>query len=74
MGVPLSEPIRSHHDIEKETQNVKFMKKAVKHYQAVAMRASKVGHVFDVFACALDQVRAEHNLYRYRSMTIYPST
>ncbi len=56
VGVPLSEPIRSHHDIEKETANLKYMKKAQKHFASVALRASKVGHVFDVFACALDQV------------------
>ncbi|EOD34942.1 secretory protein 23C [Emiliania huxleyi CCMP1516] len=48
--------------------NVKHMKKALKHYAGVAQRASKarhispclpmsphVGHVFDIFACALDQ-------------------
>ncbi|EOD30731.1 hypothetical protein EMIHUDRAFT_456489 [Emiliania huxleyi CCMP1516] len=56
VGCPLAEPIRSHHDIEKETGNVKHMKKALKHYAGVAQRASKVGHVFDIFACALDQV------------------
>merc|ERR1719149_242510 len=54
VGCPLAEPIRSHHDIEKETGNVKHMKKALKHYAGVAQRASKVGHVFDIFACALD--------------------
>ena len=55
-GIQLSEPLRSHHDIEKETANTKYMKKAVKHYQGVAKRASAAGHVIDVFACSLDQV------------------
>jgi len=52
----LSEPMRSHHDIEKETGNTKFVKKASKHYAAIAKRAVAAGHAIDVFACALDQV------------------
>ena len=48
--------MRSHHDIEKETSNTKHIKKAAKHYQAVAKRATAAGHVVDIFACALDQV------------------
>uniref|UniRef100_A0A7S0P3C0 Protein transport protein SEC23 n=1 Tax=Calcidiscus leptoporus TaxID=127549 RepID=A0A7S0P3C0_9EUKA len=56
VGVELSETPRSHHDIEKETGNYKYMKKAQKHYAAVAKRAAAAGHVFDLFACALDQV------------------
>ena len=52
----LSEPMRSHHDIEKENANTKFVKKASKHYAAVAKRAVSAGHAVDVFACALDQV------------------
>lgn len=48
--------MRSHHDIEKETSNTKHIKKAVKHYTAVAKRAVTAGHVVDIFACALDQV------------------
>ena len=32
------------------------MKKASKHYAAVAKRAVAAGHAVDVFACALDQV------------------
>ena len=52
----LTDPMRSHHDIEKETGNTKFVKKASKHYAAVAKRAVAAGHAIDVFACALDQV------------------
>ena len=32
----LKEPIRSHHDIDKD--NAKYMKKAIKHYEALANR------------------------------------
>ena len=56
VGKELTEPMRSHHDIEKETANTKYVKKASKHYAAVAKRAVAAGHVVDVFACALDQV------------------
>jgi protein transport protein SEC23 len=56
VGLPMAEPMRSHHDIEKETSNVKHTKKAYKHYAAVAKRAVAAGHVCDIFACALDQV------------------
>jgi len=47
-------PIRSHHDIEKDT--CKFMKKAIKFYETLAKRVSESGHIVDLYACALDQV------------------
>lgn len=46
-------PIRSHHDIEKD--NAKYMKKAIKHYDALANRAANNGHAVDIYSCALDQ-------------------
>ncbi|XP_034117270.2 protein transport protein Sec23A isoform X1 [Drosophila sulfurigaster albostrigata] len=49
----LKHPIRSHHDIHKD--NVKFMKKAIKHYDALALRAATNGHSIDIYSCALDQ-------------------
>jgi protein transport protein SEC23 len=49
----LKQPIRSHHDIDKD--NAKFMKKATKHYEALASRACTNGHAIDIYACALDQ-------------------
>jgi len=49
----LKNTIRSHHDIEKD--NIKYMKKAVKHYQAIAAKASTNGHTIDIYSCALDQ-------------------
>lgn len=49
----LKHPIRSHHDIHKD--NVRFMKKAIKHYDALALRAATNGHCIDIYSCALDQ-------------------
>ncbi|XP_026868983.1 protein transport protein Sec23A [Electrophorus electricus] len=53
VGDELKTPIRSWHDIEKD--NAKFMKKATKHYEALAGRAAANGHIIDIYACALDQ-------------------
>ncbi|KIJ14657.1 hypothetical protein PAXINDRAFT_115705 [Paxillus involutus ATCC 200175] len=50
----LKEPIRSHHDIERDS--VKHYKRAVKFYEGLAKRASNNGHVVDLFAGCLDQV------------------
>ena len=49
----LKDPIRSHHDIHKD--NAPFMKKAIKHYEGLALRASINGHAIDIYSCALDQ-------------------
>ncbi|GCB62554.1 protein transport protein Sec23A [Scyliorhinus torazame] len=53
VGDDLKTPIRSWHDIEKD--NIKYMKKAMKHYEALSNRAAANGHVIDIYACALDQ-------------------
>ncbi|XP_076441689.1 protein transport protein Sec23A-like isoform X2 [Babylonia areolata] len=53
VGDELKHPIRSHHDIEKD--NCKYMKKAMKHYEALGNRAANNGHVIDIYSCALDQ-------------------
>lgn len=50
----LKEPIRSHHDIERDS--VKHYKRAIKFYEALAKRASNNGHAVDLFAGCLDQV------------------
>mmetsp|Transcript_10146 Transcript_10146/g.29948 ORF Transcript_10146/g.29948 Transcript_10146/m.29948 type:complete len:761 (+) Transcript_10146:73-2355(+) len=55
VGRELVEPMRSHHDLEKENATTKHVKKALKHYSAVAKRVAAAGHVCDIFACALDQ-------------------
>ncbi|XP_064552651.1 protein transport protein Sec23A isoform X1 [Drosophila montana] len=49
----LKHPIRSHHDIHKD--NAKYMKKGIKHYDALALRAATNGHGIDIYSCALDQ-------------------
>ncbi|CAL8090843.1 unnamed protein product [Orchesella dallaii] len=49
----LKQPIRSHHDIEKD--NAKYMKKAMKHYEGLGSRAAANGHAVDIYSCALDQ-------------------
>ncbi|KAL1746742.1 hypothetical protein HDZ31DRAFT_72704 [Schizophyllum fasciatum] len=50
----LKEPIRSHHDIERDS--AKHFKRANKFYEGLAKRASNNGHVIDLFAGCLDQV------------------
>ncbi|KAG2352583.1 hypothetical protein BDR07DRAFT_1426377 [Suillus spraguei] len=50
----LKEPIRSHHDIERDS--VKHYKRALKFYECPAKRASNNGHAVDLFAGCLDQV------------------
>lgn len=52
----LSEKIRSHLDIQKERENTRHLKPAVKFYSECAARAQKQGIVLDVFVAALDQV------------------
>jgi len=71
VGPELREPIRSHHDIEKDS--VKYYKRAIKvsdwfsasrytlnfafqFYEALAKRASNNGHAIDLFTGCLDQV------------------
>ena len=52
----LQEKIRSHLDIQKERDNTKYLKKAIKYYSDLSLRAQKTGIVMDVFVAALDQV------------------
>ncbi|TKA64886.1 Protein transport protein SEC23 [Cryomyces minteri] len=54
VGPELREPIRSHHDIDRD--NIKYYKKATKFYESLAKRAAHNGHVIDIFAGCLDQV------------------
>ena len=53
MDDELKHPIRSHHDIEKDS--TKYMRKAIKHYEGLAMIAADNGHAIDLYNCALDQ-------------------
>ncbi|GLT66063.1 hypothetical protein SLA2020_384560 [Shorea laevis] len=50
----LSEPIRSHKDLDKDSSP--HYHKAVKFYEGLAKQLVHQGHVLDLFACALDQV------------------
>lgn len=50
----LSEPIRSHKDLDKDS--APYYHKAVKFYEGLSKQLIHQGHVLDVFACALDQV------------------
>lgn len=54
VGPELREPIRSHHDIDRD--NIKYYKKALKFYEALSKRVSNNGHIVDIFAGCLDQV------------------
>lgn len=49
----LNDPIRSHHDIEKDA--AKFTKKASRFFDGLAARAAQNGHAVDVYACSFDQ-------------------
>ncbi|KAG2635471.1 protein transport protein SEC23-like isoform X2 [Panicum virgatum] len=50
----LSEPIRSHKDLDKDS--APLYDKAVKFYNQIAKQLVHQGHVLDLFACAVDQV------------------
>ncbi|KAF4548060.1 Protein transport protein SEC23 [Elsinoe fawcettii] len=54
VGPELKEPIRSHHDIDRD--NIKYYKKALKFYETLAKRTAQNGHIIDIFAGCLDQV------------------
>ncbi|KFY87807.1 hypothetical protein V500_06746 [Pseudogymnoascus sp. VKM F-4518 (FW-2643)] len=54
VGPELREPIRSHHDIDRD--QIKYYKKALKFYDNLAKRTAHNGHVIDIFAGCLDQV------------------
>jgi protein transport protein SEC23 len=54
VGPELREPIRSHHDIDRD--NIKYYKKALKFYEGLAKRITHNRHIVDIFAGCLDQV------------------
>eukprot|EP00041_Stephanoeca_diplocostata_P017970 m.372535 g.372535 ORF g.372535 m.372535 type:complete len:779 (+) comp20875_c0_seq2:182-2518(+) len=51
----LKDTIRTHHDMDKETDSARFSKKAKKFYDKLADRASNNGHVVDLYSCHFDQ-------------------
>ncbi|CAN4126061.1 unnamed protein product [Withania somnifera] len=50
----LSEPIRSHKDLDKDS--APLYHKALKFYEGLSKQLVHQGHVLDIFACALEQV------------------
>ncbi|EIW70298.1 hypothetical protein TREMEDRAFT_71580 [Tremella mesenterica DSM 1558] len=54
VGPELREPIRSHHDIDRDS--VKHFKRATKYFEGLSKRASANGHAIDIYAGCLDQV------------------
>mmetsp|Transcript_86299 Transcript_86299/g.136204 ORF Transcript_86299/g.136204 Transcript_86299/m.136204 type:complete len:748 (+) Transcript_86299:80-2323(+) len=56
VGEELSETIRSHLDLSKNSSNARYTKNALKYYAGLASRAVAAGFAIDVFACSLDQV------------------
>jgi len=50
----LKEPVRSHHDIERD--NAKYLKKASKFYEGLSKRATDSGHTIDILVGCYDQV------------------
>ncbi|KAK6120763.1 hypothetical protein DH2020_045491 [Rehmannia glutinosa] len=59
----LSEPIRSHKDLDKDS--APHYHKAVKFYESLSKQLVHQGHVLDVFACALDQDVSQYMFYTY---------
>lgn len=56
VGEELSETIRSHLDLRKDTANAKHTNKALTFYVGLASRAVACGVAVDIFAASLDQV------------------
>ncbi|ORX90111.1 hypothetical protein K493DRAFT_231517 [Basidiobolus meristosporus CBS 931.73] len=54
VGTELKEPIRSHHDIERDT--AKYFRKASRYYESIGKRAAANSHIIDIFAGCLDQI------------------
>mmetsp|Transcript_50235 Transcript_50235/g.92811 ORF Transcript_50235/g.92811 Transcript_50235/m.92811 type:complete len:760 (-) Transcript_50235:166-2445(-) len=64
VGEELAETIRSHLDLQKENDNARYTKKALKFYTTLAQRCVQCGLAVDFFVCSLDQV----GLYEMRVM------
>jgi len=56
VSTAMTERIRSHLDIQKEADNTKHLKAAIKYYQTLADRAQAKSIVIDVFVASVDQV------------------
>lgn len=56
VGTSLTEVLRHHLDLQRDTDAAKYVKKALRYYSTLAERAANAGHAVDIFACSLDQV------------------
>jgi protein transport protein SEC23 len=56
VGEELSETIRSHLDLSKNSNNARYTKNALRYYAGLASRAVAAGFAVDIYACSLDQV------------------
>lgn len=66
----LSEPVRSHKDLDKDA--APYFKKAVKFYDGLAKQLVSQGHVLDLFASALDQVCIDAVFELSDSVFVFP--
>lgn len=55
VGIDVSESIRQHLDLQRDTANAKYVKKSIAYYTDLSKRAVESGHSIDLFCCALDQ-------------------
>jgi hypothetical protein len=65
----LSEPIRSHKDLDKDS--APLYDKAVKFYDQIAKQLVHQGHVLDLFACAVDQVSCWILFYEVNNTSLW---
>lgn len=56
VSTSLKDPIRSHHDLAKDTKTIKKFKSNTEFYNNIAEKASVNGHTFDIFIGCYDQV------------------
>ncbi|KAJ5077891.1 protein transport protein sec23 [Anaeramoeba ignava] len=55
VGLEKKEPIRSHHDIQKETEVARNTQKSTEYFDSLADKAITNNITVDVFSCSLDQ-------------------
>lgn len=55
VATPKTEVLRSHHDIQKNNEKCKLMKKATEFYQTISKNALAKGIIIDLFVSSIDQ-------------------
>lgn len=56
VSTDLKDPIRSHHDLLKDSKTIKNFDKNIKFYNNIAEKSSINGHTFDIFIGCYDQI------------------